>query len=572
MRLPQLFLLLLLISADLSLFGQQSYPVDYFISPVNIPISLSGSFAELRANHFHSGIDIKTGGEEGLPVFASANGFISRIKVSSAGYGKAIYIDHPNGYTTVYAHLQKFNPKIEQWVKSEQYRLQKSEADFFPEKGLLAVEKGDTLAFSGNSGSSEGPHLHFEIRDTKTEKPIDPLLFGLPVNDYVRPVIESLRIFAEDSSATISGHRLPYRPDIAGWGPVYRLKKNDPIEIAGKFSLGLLVYDYQNDKVHKNGVSQFEVYLDSALVFQWKATSFAFSETRYINSFIDYAAYKTSGERTMRTSVDPNNRLSLYTTAVSKGIFYVQPDSVSSFKLVVKDSYLNESVIRFEIKGARPVSSVARPKPAHPVFSHEKDNVFEKDGFRLTVPGKCIYDDFEFSFSVSDKKSTTLSPVYAVHNPLTPLHDYAVIEVTVDPKYRIHGPKLLLARLQKGRKPVFAGGQYNNGSLKALVREFGEYALMADTTAPEIIPEEGGDRIPVSDSHMISFTIRDDLSGIRDYSATLNNQWIVLEYDAKSNRLTYVFDHLLLAGENSMKVMVEDQCGNTATYSTLLIN
>ncbi len=572
MRLSRLLLLYLLITAYQSLYGQQSYPLDYFTSPVEIPISLSGSFAELRSNHFHSGIDIKTGGEEGLPVFATAEGTISRIKVSSAGYGKAIYIDHPNGYTTVYAHLQKFNPELERWVKAEQYRLQKSEADFFPARGVLSVGKGDTLAFSGNSGSSEGPHLHFEIRETKSEKPVDPLLFGFPVDDYVRPVIEGLKLFPEEPHTTVNGKHLTLQPDLAGWGPVYRLKKNEPIEVAGKFSLGLLVYDYQNDKVHKNGVSQFEVFLDSVLVFHWQATSFAFSETRYINSFIDYAAYKSAGERFMRTRVDPNNRLSLYTTLVSQGIFSVQPDSICSLKLVVKDSYLNESVLRFEIKGARPGSQPAQTKPLLPVFSYRKDNVFEKGNFRLTVSGNSLYNDVEFSFAESEQLATTLSPVYSVHNPFTPLHDYAVIEITVDPEIRIPGKNLLLARLHKGRKPMYAGGQYEDGRLKASVREFGDYALMADTTAPEIISEAVGDMIPVNNRSMISFTIRDDLSGIRYYNAFLNNQWIVLEYDAKNNRLTYVFDHLLQAGENSLRLIVEDQCGNVATFSALLIN
>ena len=572
MKFQQLYVLIILLTNYLSVSGQQIYPKDYFAAPVNIPISLSGSFAELRANHFHSGIDIKTGGEEGLPVFASAGGYISRIKVSPVGYGKAVYIDHPNGYTSVYAHLQKFNPEIERWVKSEQYRLRKSEADFFPPKDALLVEKGDTLAFSGNSGSSEGPHLHFEIRETVTEKPVDPLLFGFPVNDFVRPVIEGLRILPEENNTTIFGNSSPYLPDLAGWGPVYRLKNNETIEIAGKFSLGLLVYDYQNDKVHKNGISVYEVYIDSVPVFRWEARTFPFTETRCVNSLIDYAVYKTEGKRYMRTRVDPNNRLSLYRTAVSQGIFLVKPDSISSFKVVVKDSYENESILRFTIKGLHPAAEATTP-PATPLsFSYMKLNTFEEDGIRIRVPGSSLYNDFEFSFSSSGKISTTLSPVYSVHNPLTPLHDYIEIEITIDPDCGIPVEKLLLAHLQKGRRPVSAGGKYANGRLKASVREFGDYALMADTTAPEIKPETPGTSIRVSNCNRMKFTIQDDLSGIGSYVAVLNNQWIVLEYDAKNNLLTCFFDNMLTNGENTLQLTVEDHCGNKAVYSALLIN
>lgn len=572
MRLTGQLFLVILLTARLSLSGQTSYPKDYFTSPVDIPINLSGSFAELRANHFHSGIDIKTGGEEGLPVFACAEGYVSRIKVSSVGYGKAIYVDHPNGYTTVYAHLQKFSPEIARWVISEQYRLQKSEADFFPAKGLLSLVKGDTLAISGNSGSSEGPHLHFEIRDTKSEKPVDPLLFGFPVDDYVRPVIEGLKLFPEDPYTTINGKHRTFQPDLAGWGPVCRLKQNEPIEVAGKFSLGLMVYDFQNDRVHRNGVISFGIYLDSVPFFQWDAATFAFNETRYVNSFIDYSTYKSSGDRYMRSKVDPNNRLSLYTTAISQGIFYVPPDSVCSLKLVVKDSYLNESVLRFEIKGARPESQPTQTKPVLPVFSYRKENVFEKGNFRITVPGNSLYNDVEFSFSESEQLATTLSPVYSVHNPLTPLQDYVVIELTVDPEIRIPGKNLVLARLQKGRKPVYAGGQFAEGRLKALVREFGDYALMADTTAPEIKSSAVNGRITVSEQSAVSFIITDNLSGIRSYNGFLNDQWIVLDYDAKNNRLSYIFDHMMQEGENLLRLMVEDQCGNMASVSAVLFN
>ena len=154
--------------------AQNSYPQDYFQSPLEIPLILSGTFAELRSNHFHSGLDIKTQQQSGLKVMAAASGFVSRIKVSHFGYGKALYITHPNGYTTVYAHLQNFNPEIDAYIKHRQYKNESYEIELFPKAGELLVNNGDIVAYSGNTGGSGGPHLHFEIRN-KQEHPMNPM-------------------------------------------------------------------------------------------------------------------------------------------------------------------------------------------------------------------------------------------------------------------------------------------------------------------------------------------------------------------------------------------------------------
>lgn len=272
--------------------SQSQFPQNLFDSPVDIPISLSGSFAELRSNHFHSGIDIKTGGEEGLRINACADGYVSRIRISPFGFGKALYVVHPQGYTTVYAHLQKFNSEIDRWAKSEQYKLQKFDVDLFPKPGELKVTKGQLIAFSGNSGSSQGPHLHFEIRDSKTEEPIDPLLFGFPVKDFVRPTLNGIRIYPANNSSLIHNKNEPYEPEIAGWGPDYRIKKKDTISVSGSIYFGVNAHDLMPGSSNKNGINLIEIFIDSALFFKWEAQKFNFNETRYINSFIDYAHYQ----------------------------------------------------------------------------------------------------------------------------------------------------------------------------------------------------------------------------------------------------------------------------------------
>ncbi len=321
----RIYFILIIIFSVFSLNAQDNYPKDYFISPVDFPISLSGTFAELRAGHFHSGIDIRTAGEEGKPIVACADGYVARIKISPYGFGKALYIDHPNGYTTVYAHLQKMSPAIDAWLKSEQYKLEKFDVDLFPPKNLLKVKQGEIICYSGNSGSSEGPHLHFEIRNTKTEMPVNPQLFGLPVKDFIRPVISALRISPEVNGGTINGKTTPLIPELTGWGPVYKLKDKNPININGSYSISVQVSDLLNGSNNKNGIFRFAVYIDSVLCFDWQAETFNFNETRYINSFIDYSHYYNTGKRYITTRIAPNNKLTMYKTATNQGIFYCCP-------------------------------------------------------------------------------------------------------------------------------------------------------------------------------------------------------------------------------------------------------
>ena len=368
-----LYTFLLLFSAFTSV-SQDRYPKDYFISPVDFPIVLSGTFAELRGNHFHSGIDITTRQTEGKPVFACADGYVSRIKISPYGYGKALYVSHPNGYTTVYAHLSGFNPVIDAWLKSEQYKLEQFDVDLFPAKELLPVLKGEIICYSGNSGSSEGPHLHFEIRDSQTEKPINPQLFGFEIKDFIRPAISAMRIYPEGPGSKIQGADIAYSPEIAGWGPVYRLSNQDTIVIAGDFSIGLLCSDLLNGSKNKNGISRFSVFIDSVPEFEWQAETFTFAETRYINSFIDYPQYHKNGQRFIRTRIDPNNKLSMYKYAGNSGIFNTIPDSVRHIKIVAGDANNNESVLRFVIRGEKPELTENQTVSDKLIFSYLKNN------------------------------------------------------------------------------------------------------------------------------------------------------------------------------------------------------
>ncbi|MFH1120007.1 MAG: M23 family metallopeptidase [Bacteroidota bacterium] len=566
-----LFFILLLFNA-FHIKAQFPYPGDYFRSPVDFPISLSGTFAELRGNHFHSGIDITTQKEEGKNIYACADGYISRIKISPYGFGKALYITHPNGYTTVYAHLSSFNNTIDQWLRAEQYKLELFEVDLFPKKNELHVNKGEIVCYSGNSGSSEGPHLHFEIRDSESEKPIDPQLFGFEIRDFIRPAILSLRIYPEGGESSIANMVTEYTPELSGWGPVYRLKNKDTVNVAGSFSLGLLCHDLLNGNKNRNGISSYSVYIDSILKFNWQAETFSFSETRYINSFIDFAHFYKSGQRYIRTKIDPNNKLSMYRNADNRGVFTTIPGSILHVRITVSDASKNESILRFIIRGVEGEKPEQTGVTGKPVISCLKSNTFEYHGITMVFPENSLYDDLFFDFSFEDAGSNTCSPYYNIHHPEVPLHDYINLTILMDSIFHVYGSKMTLASIKPGKAPYSIGGEFKNGLFKAKIREFGQYTVMLDTLPPVIKPLNISEGKIITTQQTIRLSIRDDFSGIKSYRATLNGKWILMDYDAKNRLLEYKRDNRLFDGKNEFLLRVEDYCGNASKFEAILIN
>jgi hypothetical protein len=276
-----------------ALFAQNNqYPQDFFRSPIDGRIYLSGTFAELRSNHFHAGIDIKTGGEIGKNIYAIADGYVSRIKVSPYGYGHAVYIAHPNGFTSVYGHLNEILGPYGVYVKQQQYSKQKFALDLYFQVDQFPVNKGDTIAISGNTGSSGGPHLHFEIRETATQEPINPLLFGYQIKDHITPKIRGLRIYPAEKKTLINGENQAVGFSLRGWGKEYKLLNSDTISISGDFYTAINTIDKQNDSENRNGVYQIELWIDSTLFYMHNMERINFSTSRYLNTLIDFDHYK----------------------------------------------------------------------------------------------------------------------------------------------------------------------------------------------------------------------------------------------------------------------------------------
>ena len=302
-----------------------NYPQWNFHFPLSNPTTISGSFGEIRTGHFHAGIDFTTDQRTGFPITAIDDGYVIRIAVSPTGYGKAVYIAHPNGYTSVYAHCEWFSDKIDAIVTELQYQKKSFALDVNFQPGEIPVKRGELIALSGNSGGSGGPHLHFEVRETDGERPINPHFFEMPVTDETPPVIEAIRIYPLDEGSTINGSSQPlYIPAVFHDGR-YHLKGNPDIMVSGTIGVGVQTIDYAGENWRRNGIYTIKLMVNSSQWFMSSMDGFHFHETRYVNSHIDYAFRKSTGKTIQKSFVDENNRLPIYTTTPERGRIQTQP-------------------------------------------------------------------------------------------------------------------------------------------------------------------------------------------------------------------------------------------------------
>ncbi|MDT8393617.1 MAG: M23 family metallopeptidase [Bacteroidales bacterium] len=567
----RVFTLILLLFSSLSVMAQNNYPVDYFRSPVDFRILLSGTFGELRGGHFHSGIDIKTGGTTGKKIYAVADGYVSRIKVSANGFGKTLYLTHPNAYVSVYAHLDHFNQAIDDYVKQQHYKYESFELNIFPEKGQFPVTKGEVIAYSGNTGGSNGPHLHFEMRLESTQTPVNPLHFGFYVEDYIRPGINWLKIIPSGPGSMVDGEAGAKIFRVNGWGESHRIDNHDTLHISGPFSLAINTWDKLNDASNKNGVYEISLFADGELVYHHDLEKFDFFETRYINSLIDYGEYVVNSRRYQRTEVDPNNKLSIYRHVKNNGILYFDDSNVHELEYVVKDFMGNVSRLPITIK----TSPFTDPPGAPPAsgttfFSITKNNSFTAGNIEIELPGSSLYRDMWFEYDTAAIPDDACSRVYRLHNERTPLHRYFTVKII--PERLPHDKeKLLLARINRDGKYVFEGGKWENGAITASIRSFGDYIILIDSVPPEIHSVNIASGIINPGREIVKLKISDELSGIGSYRATLNGEWLLMEYDAKNDLLFYRIDERLKKGENNFRLIVTDNRGNEAVFSKILV-
>ena len=545
-----------------------SYPKDYFQSPVSSSIRLSGTFGELRPDHFHSGIDIKSAtGRVGQPILAAADGFVDRVKVQASGYGNVLYVKHPNGYTTLYAHLDRFSPEIEKYVRENQYGKESFEVDLKPAEGQFTVKKGQEIAKLGNTGGSSGPHLHFEIRNSATDKMLNPQLFNLPIADNVAPEIRDMKVyFLTDNREVITSKPLPLQRDKKGQVGL----EGDTVRFAaGRIGFGVKAYDHMNGLNNDNGVYAIELFADDKLAYEWRMGELDNEETRYNNAHMDYAARKRFGAWFHRCFVLPGNFLNNYVRTETLGAVALAKDKPVKIKLKITDAGGNSSIINFwalqdEIEEPLPLAI-----PFQYFFDYQKENTIALENFNLRMPIGTLYESLQFRYtaSASDEKGQ-YSPLHHLQDTRTPLHKYIEIGIKPDNLPEDLRSKAVIAACNDGR-PDNCGGVWVNGILKTQVRSFGDYCIMADTDPPTIVPVIFGDDMRKKSA--IAFRIRDNFAisgkarGLR-FRGTIDGKWVLFSFDQKRERITYTFDEHVPPGQHTLHLTVTDDRGNEAFF------
>ncbi len=533
----------------------QSYPKNYFRSPLDIPLVLAGTFGELRNNHFHSGIDIKTQGKTGLKVRAAADGYVVRIKVSPWGYGNALYIRHPNGYTTVYGHLEHFIRPLDSLARAVEYKHKRFAVDFYPEAGKYRVKKGQVIAYSGNSGSSGGPHLHFEIRDGGAH-PVNPLLFGIKVDDNIRPTVKALRIYNLPK-----GFNAPLVKEFTFSSKQRPLSLRDTITVADRFYLAVNSFDRLTGANNKNGLYSYSAYLDGKMHFEFKARRLDFSLQRYINAYIDYGEFYQNKNRFQRTVILPGNRLKVYGAVRDSGIFILGDSLAHRIKIVAADFAGNRNVIEFYVKkGPIPVPRIHYPAPD---FKWNASGVLESKNASFKVSAGSFYEDIYLHISEMDNKYSPFSKLVRIGKPTIPMQKYAVLSIRPDSNLpeSLHS-KAALARLNRKNIPVYAGGEYKDGMVVAKTRYLGSFLVAVDTVAPEVKPVNFFNGKNIANIYNLKLNITDDFSGIAKYDGYVNGKWVLGKYDPKKQRIWFPIDGHFPKGKFEFKVVVKDDKNN----------
>ncbi len=533
-----------------------------FKSPLNIKLNLAGIFGEIRGNHFHSGIDIKTNQRQGYPVMAVADGYVSRLRVQESGFGYAVYISHPNGITSVYAHLSKFNSTIARWVKNYQYQNKTYAADFMLTPIEIPLKQGDIIGFSGNSGSSVAPHLHFETRDTKTEEIINPLKFGFKITDNIKPTIGRLYVY-QLNNKPFSNYTAKKPFAIKGVNGNYILAKNQIINVSGQIGFGIQTSDKFSGNSNTNGIYSTSLYVDDKLIYETVINQFSFENSRSINSYIDYPLLLNSGITVQKSFAAAGIKPNFYTTLVNNGKLNITDQNQHQLKYIVKDFAGNSSQLNFKIKGVLNASADFKSTPiVGKWFKFDEDNEVIEPDFKLQIPKNILYDDLDFNYHKSPKTKWGYSAVYHIHNKLTPLHSSYNLWIMPDSSL-INLNKAVIVNTNG----IYQGGELDNSFIKATPKTFGSFYVTFDSLPPQIKPIFKTSNLSLTSK--MQFKISDNLSGIKSYNGYIDNQWVLMELEGKTSILTHFFDERTGFGKHTFKLIVIDNKENTKEYSTI---
>ena len=533
------------------------YPI--YPNPVKIPIYLSATFGELRNNAFHAGVDIKTNGKTGYRVYAVADGYVSRIGVSPFGYGYAVYVTHNDGFMSVYAHLEGFNSKIGNYVRKKQLESKSFKQNLFLEKGEIPVKVGEVLGYSGDSGGSGGPHLHYELRNAQ-QHPVNPYLFGFKIKDNVKPAINGLAVYPMEQSSVNGSDKNAFFELVGKDGSCS--VKNGVIKVNGTVYFGISTHDQANESNNKNGVYSIELYADNRLIFNILFNEYSYDETRYINSLIDYKKFVNDKIRYVRTEIDEYNILDLY--GEKSGFVTLKEGDKVEMKYVVKDYFNNVSTLKFTLVGDKPLTQFSDNQYNRSYYrvDGKSETTVGLDGFTAIIPEKAFY---RFEYILARQLDTLTNKasdfVYVLGNDDIPVQKNIEIKIRPAEKYA-SSDKLYVVALAKNGKLVPQGGKMADGMICTKVRSLGSFALAMDDEKPTVNPLNFNDNTKIVNCKQLKIKIKDEKSGIDKYDIYLNGKWVIGAYDAKNDLLYYDVDEFLKTGKNKMEIVVTDCVGN----------
>ena len=571
-------IVIIILLAILSLTASaQSNKPPQLASPLHLPLAPSGTFAEVRTNHYHGGLDLRVGGDEGVgtPVYAPADGYVSRLRISAYDGGKMLYINHAGNITTVYLHLDGYNGAIARAVRKIQAGIQGYAFDTTIAEGMLPVHKGDLIAYAGNSGMSGGPHLHFEVRDTRTQQTLNPLRYGLSLSDTIRPTIRGIRLIPVDKNSRINGTKAPMQVDMSTkfrrLGTIY-----NPIPVLGRFYISVYATDMSEGSTLRNGYEHLDIWVDGKHFFQYGVDKIVFVDSRSVNAQLDYDHYLATREPYIITRRLPGDPMRPARTFGDGSIGFIDSDTtLHRITVAVTDYNGNQAVKCFYVRNRFETLVPMHDVPEHPSYHLFSDSLtvrwplsVSRGDYQIDMPANMLYYD-DLLLHGLQKDRRYISPIYTVKPWKSPYPPNRTWQLRVPLVIGYEPTQLVLCTLRDEKLsalPTRVVERRIEGKpgrwLEADVRVFGNFVVASDTSAPYVKPInfKPGGKVTAS---ALRLKMGDNLSGVREYRCFINNEWVLGEFDGKTATLSIALDQVSSSVKNlDINIFLTDCCGN----------